>query len=540
MNNLVNICIVHFNTPLLTECLVKSINKFTPNSKIYIFDNSDKFPFIYRQDNIVYFDNTKGQIINFNEFLNKYPNKTPRYYKANKCASAQHCYTIQKCIELIDDNFILLDSDVLLKKDITELFNDDYIFIGEIGHAHNSYLRVFPWLCYINVQKCKELNINYFNDQYMLGLNTNKECDWFDTGSYFYNCCKTYNYKKINDNQYIEHLASASWNMAHGKPAQEKFLLENKKLYIDDYKEKVIITMTSWKKRIPNVPQVLSTILKQSKMPDKIVINLSSEEFINKEKDLPNNLIDLINKHKDLIEINWIDGPNTKQWKKIIPSLKRFPKDAVICIDDDRLYHRDFVKRMCALHQLNPNNPITLNVNYKINGMVQHCGHGTLDKLEYYIGILDIVDGEVMANPSSDTMFTYLCYRSGRKIIPVDKGALFKDCKLFNEIDPLNKSAKTGDLKIHNAMISILDNKLNFDLIGNTRRYAKYHGGLPTKKSSSSDNTPIPRPNKVRVESSWNPVMAKPEKVLINNMKPIIKETKNKKDNVVHIKRLFY
>ena len=42
---MVNICIVHYNTPLLTEYLIKSINKFTPNSKIYIFDNSDKEPF---------------------------------------------------------------------------------------------------------------------------------------------------------------------------------------------------------------------------------------------------------------------------------------------------------------------------------------------------------------------------------------------------------------------------------------------------------------------------------------------------------------
>ena len=133
MEKPINICIVHFNTPLLTECLVKSINKFTPNSKIYIFDNSTKLPFVYRQDNLVYYDNTKGQIINFDEWLSQYTNRTPRYWKANKCASAQHCYTIQKCIELIDDNFILLDSDVLLKKDISELANEEYLFVGEVG-----------------------------------------------------------------------------------------------------------------------------------------------------------------------------------------------------------------------------------------------------------------------------------------------------------------------------------------------------------------------------------------------------------------------
>ena len=64
---MINILIVHYNTPKLTECLIKSINKQTPDSKIFIFDNSDKLPFTYRQDNIEYIDNTKSQIIDFDE-----------------------------------------------------------------------------------------------------------------------------------------------------------------------------------------------------------------------------------------------------------------------------------------------------------------------------------------------------------------------------------------------------------------------------------------------------------------------------------------
>ena len=61
-----NILIVHYNTPKLTECLVKSINKFVgTNCNIYIFDNSDKLRFTYSQENLTIFDNTHGQIINF-------------------------------------------------------------------------------------------------------------------------------------------------------------------------------------------------------------------------------------------------------------------------------------------------------------------------------------------------------------------------------------------------------------------------------------------------------------------------------------------
>ena len=62
---MIKICIVHFKTQRLTECLLLSIQKYTPNSHIYLFDNSNKSPFENRLgfDNITYYDNTKGQII---------------------------------------------------------------------------------------------------------------------------------------------------------------------------------------------------------------------------------------------------------------------------------------------------------------------------------------------------------------------------------------------------------------------------------------------------------------------------------------------
>ena len=59
-----NIVIIHYNTPYLTKCLVKSVNKFVNDAKIYIFDNSDKDPFTASFDNVTILDNTKGQIIN--------------------------------------------------------------------------------------------------------------------------------------------------------------------------------------------------------------------------------------------------------------------------------------------------------------------------------------------------------------------------------------------------------------------------------------------------------------------------------------------
>jgi hypothetical protein len=70
-----NILIVHYNTPYLTECLVRSINLFVKDAKIFIFDNSTEKPFTAKFDNVTIFDNTKGQIINFDKWLSNYPNR---------------------------------------------------------------------------------------------------------------------------------------------------------------------------------------------------------------------------------------------------------------------------------------------------------------------------------------------------------------------------------------------------------------------------------------------------------------------------------
>ena len=208
-----NILIIHYNTPYLTECLVRSINLFVKDAIIYIFDNSDKFPFTAKFDNVTVFDNTKGQIIDFNKWLEKYPNRKKSGGRLNKWASAKHCYSIEKCMELIDDGFILLDSDVLLKRDISNLIDDKVIFTGEIITQPNfSVKRVLPFICYINVKMCKENGVHYFDDNYMHGLCKDGVADRYDTGGGFYEGAKNYPSRPISCSEYVVHYGHGSWN----------------------------------------------------------------------------------------------------------------------------------------------------------------------------------------------------------------------------------------------------------------------------------------------------------------------------------------
>lgn len=221
---------------------------YVRGAKIYVFDNSDSKPFTAKFDNVTVFDNTKGKIINFDVWLNKYPNKTSSNGKVNKWGSAKHCYSVERCMQLLKENFMLLDSDVLLKKDVSDLFDDKYIYVGEtIVQPKSTVRRVLPFMCFINVEMCKKNNVHYFDDNYMHGLcNTkvNKFADRYDTGAGFYVHCKNLPHKDIKLKDYVVHFGHGSWNKrGYVQPVSESdWLLINRKYWRGDMNENVIYT----------------------------------------------------------------------------------------------------------------------------------------------------------------------------------------------------------------------------------------------------------------------------------------------------------
>ena len=243
----VNICIIHYNTPELTDALVKSIEHFTPNSNIYIFDNSDKRPFntAGEYDNVTVFDNTKGQIINFDEWLKKFPNRVKSNESTKSFGSAKHSYSIERCRELINDGFVLLDSDVLLKKDISVLFNPYFASIGEIStYGQYPVKRFLPYVNFVGKNK----SVSYFNENYMRGLCVNtsiKNYDYYDTGANFYREITALKlpYRQIKCDDFVKHYKAGSWNGKHESSLSPiMWLKQNKSLWDFGPKTKVIYT----------------------------------------------------------------------------------------------------------------------------------------------------------------------------------------------------------------------------------------------------------------------------------------------------------
>lgn len=104
----------------------------------------------------------------------------------------------------------------------------------------------------------------------------------------------------------------------------------------------IVVTLTSWTKRIGNVRVVVESIMNNTVQPDRVYLNLSQTEFDGIE--LPKDLVEYFNSDDRLI-INWVPGPNTRSMKKIFPILKYLEDDDIIIdADDDILFPKDFIE----------------------------------------------------------------------------------------------------------------------------------------------------------------------------------------------------
>lgn len=104
----------------------------------------------------------------------------------------------------------------------------------------------------------------------------------------------------------------------------------------------IVVTMTSWVKRIENVKSVVESIMNNTVKLDRVYLNLSKTEFDGIE--LPKDLVDYFNSDERLV-INWVDGENTKSMKKVFPILKELNDDDIIIdADDDILFPKDLIE----------------------------------------------------------------------------------------------------------------------------------------------------------------------------------------------------
>lgn len=96
----------------------------------------------------------------------------------------------------------------------------------------------------------------------------------------------------------------------------------------------LIVSLTSYGCRVNSVALTIESIFQQTVKPNRIILWLSSDEFLCLE-DLPYSLRKLQERGLDILFCEDI-----RSFKKLIPTIKLYPEADILTIDDDVLYPR--------------------------------------------------------------------------------------------------------------------------------------------------------------------------------------------------------
>lgn len=124
--------------------------------------------------------------------------------------------------------------------------------------------------------------------------------------------------------------------------------------------EKIVISITSYPKRIGNVGKTIFLILtKQTRKPDEIHLWLAEPEFPNKERDLPDDLTTIITTVPNVF-LHWLPK-NTYAHKKHEYFKCAADNDCVFLLDDDVRYSDDLIEKVMSAHEKFSNAVIAFN-----------------------------------------------------------------------------------------------------------------------------------------------------------------------------------
>ena len=109
----------------------------------------------------------------------------------------------------------------------------------------------------------------------------------------------------------------------------------------------VVVSMATHADRFYEAYMAIESIMQQTIKPNRIILNVAKEEF--EGKPIPPALR---MQQKRGLEINYCE--DYWSFKKIIPTLRRFPEAIIITVDDDCLYNPDLLENMIICYKQDP------------------------------------------------------------------------------------------------------------------------------------------------------------------------------------------
>ena len=110
----------------------------------------------------------------------------------------------------------------------------------------------------------------------------------------------------------------------------------------------VIVSLTTHSIRIHEVYLAIESIMQGTVKPNRIVLWLAEDEFMGKT--LPVTLQKQVARG---LEISYCK--DIRSYKKLIPTLQKYPNATIVTIDDDVMYDLDFLEKLVNSHKSIPN-----------------------------------------------------------------------------------------------------------------------------------------------------------------------------------------
>lgn len=200
------------------------------------------------------------------------------------------------------------------------------------------------------------------------------------------------------------------------------------------HNRKLIVSMTSFPKRIVNVWKVVKCLKSQTVIPDLIILYVSKSQFASINA-LPKSLLE---QQDDIFKIVFVDG-DIRSHKKYYYSFQRYKEELVLLVDDDIYYPRYMIESM-------------------LNAFVDHpdsvvCRFGYQMKFDKLGNLLDYEKWSLFQEPCID----------GSVLFGTGGGSLFIPAKLYKDTCNIELALKlcplADDIWI-NAMVRLAGVKI--------------------------------------------------------------------------------
>lgn len=131
---------------------------------------------------------------------------------------------------------------------------------------------------------------------------------------------------------------------------------------------KVIVSLTTYGRRIKKVHYTIISLLRQSYKPDMVILWLDNDNW--NDMNLPKSLLKL---KKEGLSIKYC--ADLKSYKKLIPALQEYPDSIIITCDDDIYYKKNMLQKLMEAHEKWPDKVIAHRAH-----QITYTDKGELDK----------------------------------------------------------------------------------------------------------------------------------------------------------------